>query len=118
MRGPTRRASAPSQSPCGEWSPELQEPTQGRLRPHGSVDADARVECAVLDAGGVGRVLGLGRSTVHELDAKERLPSPIMVGRGKRWGRAEIDAWILYGAPRRAAWDRIWPKVRKEVMRR
>jgi len=72
----------------------------------------------LLDAGGVGLLLGVGRSSVYALHAREALPAPIRVGRGKRWARAEIEAWVLHGAPSRAVWARLWPKVRKEVMRR
>jgi len=72
----------------------------------------------LLDAGGVGLLLGVGRSTVYTLASRDALPAPVQVGRGKRWARAEIEAWVLHGAPSRAAWARMWPKVRKEVMRR
>ncbi len=81
-------------------------------------DVHDTVECAVLDADGVGHVLGVGRSTVYELDAREEIPAPIRVGRRRKWVRVEIEAWILHGAPNRPAWGRTWPCVRKEVLRR
>ncbi len=75
--------------------------------------------CALLDAAGVAEVLGVGRSTVYALDAREELPVPIVLGtRRRRWVTAEIEAWLLYGAPRRSAWARLWPRVRNEVLRR
>ena len=98
-------------------------PTQPPERTQGHTGGDVRVpdahetvECAVLDADGVGRVLGIGRSTVFELDAREEIPASIRVGRRRKWVRAEVEAWLLHGAPNRALWGRIWPRVRKEVL--
>ena len=95
--------------------PEPQEPGQGHAGANGESDLHVMGECAVLDAEGV---LGVGKSSIYELHANERLPAPIQVGRGRRWVRAEIEAWVLYGAPSRASWERLWPRVRKEVLRR
>ena len=81
-------------------------------------DPDVSVECAVLDAVGVGRFLGVGKSKVYELDARDELPAPVQVGRVRRWVKAEIEAWLLHGAPKRAAWARLWPRVRKQVLKR
>ena len=75
-------------------------------------------ERGVLDASEVGHVLGVGRTKVYELDAREELPTPVQFSGGKRWAKAEIEAWILFGAPSRAKWARIWPNVRKELLRR
>jgi predicted DNA-binding transcriptional regulator AlpA len=33
------------------------------------------------------------------------MPPPIRLGRLARWSIAEIDAWILAGAPDAAAWQ-------------
>ncbi len=118
MTGRTRRAHVGHQRLRGDLAVEPQEPTQAHVGARGQADVDVRGECAVLDAQGVGRVLGVGRSKVYELDARDELPSPIQVGRVRRWVRAEIEAWLLHGAPKRAVWDRTWPKVRKEVMGR
>ena len=92
--------------------------TQGHTGGHVQSDVDVRVECGVFDADDVGRFLNVGRSTVYELHSNERLPAPIQVGRGLRWVKAEIEEWLLYGAPNRGAWERIWPKLRKEALRR
>ncbi len=87
------------------------EPTQPNTGPH-------EADCGVLDVDGDGRYLNVGRSKVYELDARHELPAPVQVGRVRRWVGAEIEAWLLHGAPKRAVWDRTWPKVRKEVMGR
>ncbi len=118
MTGRTRRAHAGHQLLRGDMAVEPPAATQGHTGGHGESDVDVRVECAVLDSDGVGRFLNVGRSTVYELHSNERLPAPIQVGRGLRWGKAEIETWLLHGAPNRAAWQRIWPKLRKEALRR
>lgn len=118
MTSPTRRAHAAPEPASAGSLPVLQGPTPGHPRALGRSDAGAKGECALLDAAGVGRVLGVGRTTVYELHANERLPAPVQVGRGRRWVAAEIGAWLLHGAPGRAAWERMWPRVRKEVLRR
>ena len=74
-------------------------------------------EPAVLDAAGVGRVLGVGRAKVYELDGRDELPEPVVIGRVRRWVRVELLAWLAHGAPKRATWARQWPRVRKEVLR-
>ncbi len=118
MTGRTRRAHVGHQRLPGDLAVELPGATQGHTGGNGQSDADVRVECAVLDVDGVGRFLNVGRSTVYELHAHERLPAPIQVGRGRRWVKVEIEAWVLHGAPSRAVWERLWPRVRKEVLKR
>ena len=78
----------------------------------------AVVERAVLDAAEVGRVIGASRTSVYALHGREEMPAPIRVGRGLRWAKAEIEAWLLHGAPPRTAWERVWPRIRREVLRR
>ncbi len=87
------------------------EPARRNTGPH-------EADCGVLDVDGVGRYLNVGRSKIYELDARDELPAPVQVGRVRRWVKAEIVAWLLHGAPKRAVWERIWPKIRKEVMGR
>ena len=118
MTGRTRRAHVGHQRLRGDLAVELPAATQGHTGGHGQSDVDVRVECAVLDAQGVGRYLSIGRSKVYELHARDELPEPVQVGRVRRWVKAEIEAWLLHGAPHRATWARLWPRVRKEVLKR
>ncbi len=118
MTGRTRRAVRAPQRLRETCPAAADERTQGHTGDHSGSDPDVKAECALLDANGVGHILGLGRSTVHELHAGERLPAPLQIGRGRRWVKAEIEAWLLHGAPNRPAWERIWPKVRKEIIGR
>ena len=118
MTGRTRRAHVGHQRLRGDLAVELPAATQGHTGGNSGSDPDVRVECAVLDAIGVGRFLGVGKSKVYELDARDELPDSVQVGRVRRWVRAEIEAWLLHGAPHRATWARLWPRVRKEVLKR
>ena len=76
------------------------------------------IECAVFDAAEVGQVLGVGRATVYALNSREEMPAALTVGRGLRWAKAEVLAWVLHGTPPRATWERAWPRIRREVIRR
>jgi predicted DNA-binding transcriptional regulator AlpA len=54
----------------------------------------------VITAAEVGEVLGVGRTKVHELNGRGKLPAPVTVGaRGLRWVRLEIEAWLLARRP-------------------
>ncbi|MCP3918733.1 MAG: AlpA family phage regulatory protein [bacterium] len=55
---------------------------------------------------------------VYDLDHREALPAPVELGaRSRRWIAAEIRAWLLHGAPTRPAWERLWPRIRREMLR-
>ena len=116
------RARSPLKALDGTGIGPPEERTQGHtgggLETPAATASTAGAECAVLDVDELGRVIGASRSKVHELDARDELPSPIVLGKTRRWVRAEIDAWLLHGAPNRDAWKRLWPGVRKELMRR
>ncbi len=118
MTSRTRRAVRAPQGFRATCPAGADERTHGHTNKHGGSDPDVSVECAVLDAVGVGRFLGVGKSKVYELDARDELPAPVQVGRVRRWVKAEVEAWLLHGAPKRAAWARLWPRVRKQVLKR
>lgn len=46
---------------------------------------------------------GRGRTAMHELSRQPDFPKPIIVGRSRRWIRAEIDQWIEQRAAARKA---------------
>ena len=118
MTGRTRRAVRAPQRLRETCPAAADERTQGHTGDHSGSDPDVSVECAVLDAAGVGRVLGVRKSKVYELDARDELPPSVQVGRVRRWAKAEIEAWLLHGAPHRAAWVRLWPRVRNQILKR
>ena len=108
MTGRTRRAvRAPGRSGA-------KAPAPGKKRTRRDTGGD---KCAVLDAEGVGLLLGVAKSTIYAMDGRDELPEPVVIGRVRRWVRIEILSWLAFGAPKRATWARLWPRVRKEVLR-
>lgn len=98
---------------------------EGRARRSGSgtnstrivAHPDARLHGPlVLDVRELGNLLGVGRSTVYVMDAEEKLPDPIVIGKSRRWLQLEVEAWLAHGAPPRATWRRTWAKVRRELL--
>lgn len=51
-------------------------------------------------------LFGLRQTAMHELSRQADFPKPIIVGRSKRWIRAEIDQWIEQRAAARKAGGR------------
>ena len=58
-------------------------------RPRSSAD-----EALLWDVKAVARALGLGVRTVWRLSSSRELPTPISVGRCKRWERRAIEAYV------------------------
>ena len=58
-------------------------------RPRSSVDA-----ALLWDVKSVALALGLGVRTVWRFSSSSELPTPISVGRGKRWERRAIEAYV------------------------
>lgn len=67
---------------------------------------------ALLSANGTAQLLGVSRSYVFELDATERLPAAVRLGRRRLWSSAELLAWAEHGCPRRAVWEAVWREMR------
>ena len=55
----------------------------------------------------VASLLGISPRHVWGLSSSGRLPRPIRLGRSVRWDRAELEAWLAAGGPRRDEWERI-----------
>ena len=58
-------------------------------RPRSSAD-----EALLWDVRSVARALGLGVRTVWRLSSSGELPTPISVGRCRRWERRAIEAYV------------------------
>lgn len=66
------------------------------------------LECLVLSAPEVAKVLGISERHLWACHASGRLgPRPIALGRSKRWRVAEVRDWLAAGAPARDEWDRM-----------
>lgn len=67
----------------------------------------AELDCLVLTAGEVAKLLGVSERHVWACHASGLLgPRPISLGRSKRWRRDEVHAWLVAGAPPRTEWER------------
>jgi len=59
----------------------------------------------LVDAVGVGKLLGIGRTSVFSLLSAGRLPPPVLkAGRIVRWSVEELRAWCSAGAPSADVW--------------
>ena len=67
------------------------------------------VVSALLTAEAVGKLLSVSTRSVWRLAASHRLPAPVVVGRRKRWRRAELLDWIEAGLPSRGEWEGLRP---------
>jgi predicted DNA-binding transcriptional regulator AlpA len=75
--------------------------------------AERLPEPALLDARGVAALLAVSERTVWGLHSSGRLgPTPVSLGRARRWSRAELLAWIEAGCPERGRWQ-----VKREAQR-
>ena len=63
----------------------------------------------LVDAVGVGKLLGIGRTSVFSLLAAGRLPPPVLkAGRIVRWNVEELRAWCNAGTPPADVWRTVW----------
>jgi predicted DNA-binding transcriptional regulator AlpA len=80
-------------------------------------DAVEAGRTAVLDPAEAANFLGISVSKLHELNSRGLVPEPARIGdsdRLPRWTRAELQAWLLAGAPARGRWQ----AMRESALRR
>ena len=68
---------------------------------------DDAAACLAIPADALARLLGISLRHVWGLNSSGRLPRPIRLGRSVRWVRAELEAWLAAGGPRRDEWERM-----------
>lgn len=59
----------------------------------------------LVDIKQLAALLARSVASLERDQAAGRLPAPVYVGGSKRWRRAEVEAWVAAGCPRRAAWE-------------
>ena len=65
-------------------------------------------EPLLVDAAGVGTLLGISANMVWKLQATGRLgPLPVRLGRCVRWRLEELGAWVEAGCPTRDQWQQL-----------
>ncbi len=66
-----------------------------------------------VDAAGLAMMLDVSERQIARLDSGGKLPTPLALGRCKRWSLQEVKAWVAAGAPER----RRWMAMRKDEAR-
>jgi len=94
MRHP-EKAAGPGKAPH-VTSPIAAQPVDARSLAHAPLAIDCR---------GLGVLLGCSERHVRALNAAGRLPRALRLGRRRVWSVATIEAWLVAGAPTRAAWE-------------
>lgn len=60
---------------------------------------------ALLTTDQTAAYLVVDRRTLFDLDDAGEVPAPVLIGKRKRWVRAELEAWIAAKCPRRKDWS-------------
>lgn len=60
-----------------------------------------------LDGPAAAKFLGIGLSTLHDLNARGLMPESVTLGdkRCRRWMRSELIEWMRAGCPSRLRWE-------------
>ena len=58
-----------------------------------------------FDAQALAKALNVSLRHVETLHASGRLPTPLFLGRSRRWVVSEIQEWLRAGAPSRELWE-------------
>ncbi|MCZ7605860.1 MAG: helix-turn-helix domain-containing protein [Planctomycetota bacterium] len=59
----------------------------------------------VLTTDELATALRISPAMVFKLKAAGKLPAPVRLGRGLRWRRAEVEAWLEAGCPALESWE-------------
>ena len=70
------------------------------------------VETLLVDSSALGKILGIGRSTVFKLSSAGRLPRPLRIGRATRWSVADVRLWIAFGCPSREQFELLQDEMK------
>jgi predicted DNA-binding transcriptional regulator AlpA len=72
-----------------------------------AADRAAIQQPLAVDADGLARLLGIGRTAVFDGLSAGRIPSGFRIGRCRRWSVKEVEEWLAAGAPSAARWEAI-----------
>lgn len=61
----------------------------------------------LVDIGTLAQLLGVSSRTVSRLFHRGSIPSPVQLGRGRKWRLAEILEWIEAGCPSQKTWAQM-----------
>lgn len=66
----------------------------------------AAAEPLLIDINEVARLTGFSRGKLYSMQSTGAMPAPLKVGRSTRWRRADIEAWVDLGCPKRDEFER------------
>lgn len=66
---------------------------------------DPGAAALLVDIRGLAALLSRSVASLERDQAAGRVPAPVYVGGSKRWRRAEVEAWVAAGCPRRDRWE-------------
>jgi predicted DNA-binding transcriptional regulator AlpA len=65
----------------------------------------ATADALLVRAEGAARICAMSLRSWRSWDAAGLVPSPIRIKRSTFWRKAELEAWVAAGCPRRAEWE-------------
>lgn len=57
------------------------------------------------------KLLQVSERTLWKMMSIGQTPEPIRIGRGVRWSKEELEAWVRAGCPSREKWSFEWKKL-------
>ena len=112
----TAPKKAPARCPKGACEPDTSLGRDTGILTSATPSSKTEQAPGLVTLTGAASLVGLSRSTVDAWDRAEFLPRPaVLLGR-RYWSKHELRAWMAWGCPARAAWTRIWPRVRRELL--
>jgi predicted DNA-binding transcriptional regulator AlpA len=73
--------------------------------PNGGQVSAVKIECLLVSARDVAKLLSVSVRSVWRQESGGRLPRSVSVGRLRRWRRQEIIDWVAAGCPSRSEWE-------------
>jgi len=65
----------------------------------------AMIDPLAVDAGQLGYLLGVSKSTIERMNVSGKLPKPVHFGKCCRWPVETIREWLQMGAPDRTQFE-------------
>ena len=70
-----------------------------------TADAEGAAPPLLLTADEAAAMLGVSRSVFYRWDSRGAVPSPVRIGRMRRWSRLDLIRWVERMCPPRHQWE-------------